>query len=788
MNDKPLITDLIRTRRVYIDGAMGTMLHRRGLEPGQPSEMWNISHPDAVTDIHLQYLAAGCDIITANTFGANGIRYDDPEPLLRAGMACARKAADKYPGSYVALDIGPSGRLLEPLGDLAFEDAVRGFGVCARTAQECGADLIIIETMNDCYETKAALLAVKENCSLPVFVMNVYDESGKLMTGADAWAMVCMLEGMGADVIGMNCSLGPDKMLPVARQMLSHASVPVVAVPNAGLPHVRDGQTVYDMDEQSFCLYAEQLARAGVSVLGGCCGTDPNYIKLLVEKTRDIPLPDILPKNETVVSSYTHACLIGASPVLIGERINPTGKPAFKKALRDSDMDYVLAEGIRQADAGVQVLDVNVGLPEIDERAVLCECIGRLQAVTDLPLQIDTSSSEALGAAMRIYNGKPLVNSVNGKEEVMSAVFPLVRKYGGAVIALTLDESGIPSSAEQRVAIAEKIIDRAAEYGIRPCDIIVDPLAMAVSSDPNGALVTLRTVQLLHERGIRTSLGVSNISFGLPCRDKINSTFFAEALAGGLDCAIINPFSSPMMDTYYAFRALHALDTACAGYIAYASDAACDSAPSSVGDMTLRDCIEKGLSADAAAKTAELLKSVSPEDIINLHISAALNKVGDDFEHKRAYLPQLLMSADAATASFAEVKKALPPSEDTGRRMILATVHGDIHDIGKNIVRVMLESYGFGVIDLGRDVPPEKVLQAVQRSGCRLVGLSALMTTTVPAMERTIKLLHEFDPDIKVAVGGAVLNREYADMIHADVYCADAMDTVRYAEAYYAGI
>lgn len=798
---KPMITELIRTRRVYFDGGFGSLLLSRGLKPGQPPESWNLSHPEEVTGAHREYFAAGCDIIKTNTFGVNSLKYPDYKDILRAGLRCAKKAAGEFPGRYIALDIGPLGRLLQPLGDLSFEEAVTVFTETFRAVSEMKnegllPDLILIETMNDAYETKAAVLAAKETLALPVFVTNVYDENGKLMTGADPAAMIALLEGLRVDAIGMNCSLGPDKMLPFMQQFRDLSSLPLIVNPNAGLPEIKDGKTIYSMTDKTFADYAEALAENGASILGGCCGTTPDTLREVIRKTKNLPLPEITKKHITAVSSYTHAVTVGTSPVLIGERINPTGKPKFKEALRAGDIQYIRNEGIRQADRGAHILDVNVGLPEIDEPQMMVRAVKALQEITDLPLQIDTSSPEALEQALRIYNGKPLVNSVNGKEESMESVFPLVKKYGGTVIALTLDETGIPDTAEKRLQIAENIMTKARDYGIEENDIIVDPLALTISSDPKSAEVTLKTIRALTERGIRTSLGVSNISFGLPKRDLVNSTFFAAALENGLSCAIMNPFSAAMTDVYHAFCALKGFDPACAAYIEYAQNRqetetaavppAQTAARTTAEEGTLQHAILKGLSESAERITETLLQTTPPLEVINQQIIPALNAVGADFEAGRAYLPQLLMSADAASAAFARVKEKLPPAnKDEGRGMILATVKGDIHDIGKNIVAVLMESFGFTVYDLGRDVPPETVLEAVKDTNCRLVGLSALMTTTVPAMEETIRLLREYDPEIRTVVGGAVLTQEYADSIHADFYAKDAMETVRYAEKYY---
>ena len=782
------ITELIKEKRVYFDGGTGTLLQDMGLPAGCSPELWNLEYPERITKLHNMYFDAGANIVKTNTFGVNREKFSNYEELIRAGISCARAAADGREEAYVAFDMGPTGRLLEPLGDLGFEEAVSIFADNVRVAAKCGADLILIETMNDSYETKAAVLAAKENSDLPVFVTNVYDATGKLMTGADPAAMIALLEGLGVDALGMNCSLGPDAMLNIISSFREYSSTPVIVNPNAGLPEVRDGKTVYNIGSDEFSDYMLRLAQSGACILGGCCGTTPEFIRKTVEKTVLIPYSVPEKKDITLVSSYTHAVVVGEDPVLIGERINPTGKKLLKEALRNNDLNYILNEGIKQADAGCHVLDVNVGLPEIDETAMMKRCITSLQAVVDLPLQIDSTKFDTLEQAMRIYNGKPLVNSVNGTEESICHVMPLVKKYGGTLIALTIDEKGIPSSAKGRAEIAENIIKRAAGYGIDKKDIIVDPLALTVSSNPDGAVVTLEAIRLIRAMGVRTSLGVSNISFGLPKRELITSTFYANALQSGLNCAIMNPFSAGMMNVYHAFRALNMLDTGCVDYIAYASSEnnATPAAAVPESDLSLGSSIVKGLKDKSAQLTEKLIETVQPLDIINGHIIPALNEIGTAFENKKAYLPQLLMSADAASAAFEVVKRHIPSGQNDSRKaIVLATVKGDIHDIGKNIVKVLMESYGFTVYDLGRDVPPENVLEAVLEHDCRLVGLSALMTTTVPSMEETIKLLHDKDPSICVMVGGAVLTQDYADMIGADFYGADAMDSVRFAENYY---
>lgn len=789
------IRDLLNKRRIYFDGGLGTLLQKRGLKTGELPEIWNLTHPEVLTDIHLSYLNAGSNVITANTFGANCLKYGNLEEIISSAIKNAKKAIELFEGDkadrFVAFDMGPLGKMLEPMGDMPFEKAVEIFSENVRLAEKYGADLIIIETMNDCYETKAAVLAAKENSSLPVFVTNVFDEKGKLMTGADARAMIAMLEALGVDAIGMNCSLGPKQMLERVREYVKYSSLPVIVNPNAGLPRSIDGNTVFDVDAEEFSEVMKEIATLGASILGGCCGTTPEYIEKTVQKTKNLPFVPAEKKSFTFVSSYTHAVEIADEPVLIGERINPTGKSRFKQALRENDIDYIVSEGIAQQEKGVHILDVNVGLPEIDEDAMLVSSVKRLQEVIDLPLQIDTVKISSMEKAMRIYNGKPLINSVNGKKESMDSVLPLVKKYGGAVIALTIDEDGIPETAEGRCKIAEKIIEECKKYGIDKKDIIVDPLAMAVSSDENSGKVTLEAVRLIKEKlGVKTSLGVSNISFGLPNRPAVNSIFLSMAFEKGLNCAIMNPNSAEMMQSYYTFRALKGFDKGCVDYIDFASKitvksdiVSSDAVSKSESSDSLQYFIIKGLKEKAFDSAQSLLKTMKPMDIINEHIIPALDTVGKRFEEKTMYLPQLLMSAEAAGRAFEAVKAVISTEKTQAKgRIIIATVKGDIHDIGKNIVKVLLENYGYEVIDLGKDVPPEVIVEKAKKENIPLLGLSALMTTTVESMAETIKLLKKECPNTKTMVGGAVLTQDYADMIGADYYAKDAMGAVRIAE------
>ena len=768
--------------RLFFDGGYGTELSAH-LAASEAPEALNKRAPERVRDLHLAYLRAGANIVKTNTFGINAAKYADYKERVAEAVAIAVEAVNMHGDGFVALDIGPSGRMLEPLGDLAFEDAVELFAKTVRAAEGLPVDLILIETMNDSYETKAAVLAAKENSDLPIVVTNVYDEREKLLTGASPEAMATMLEGLSVTAIGANCSLGPEGLVGVAGRLLSATSLPVVMNPNAGLPIVEGGVTRYTTTPEDYAEAMKQMAEMGVTVLGGCCGTTPAYIGALCRAVDGVPVASREVEPICAVSSYTHAVRFGEAPLLIGERINPTGKKKLKEALRAGDLGYVLREAISEEEAGAHLLDVNVGLPEIDEAQMMEDAIRAIQSVTDLPLQIDTGDPVAMERAMRIYNGKPLVNSVNGKEESMRAVFPLIKKYGGVCIALTMDEQGIPADCEGRLAIAERILEVAAEYGIGKRDIVFDPLALTVSSDPDAANVTLKTVAELTARGCYTSLGVSNVSFGMPERDKLNAAFFTMALSAGLSAAIMNPHSAEMMSAYRAYLALSGKGDGISGYISYAQGIVKAEPAVAVTEQTLAGAISAGLKEDAARITLVSLQTVAPLDIVNGEIIPALTAVGADFEAGRVFLPGLLMSAEAARAALDLVKERMPAEVDEGRSpIVIATVKGDIHDIGKNIVKAILESHGFPVLDLGRDVSAERIVEEARRTGAALVGLSALMTTTVPAMEETVRLLAEQLPECRVMVGGAVLNEEYAAMIGAHYYAPDAMAAVKIAK------
>lgn len=784
------IRDFIKNNIVYLDGGMGTLLQKSGLQPGELPEHWNISHPEVIREIHKNYYDSGSNVVNTNTFGANTLKFsiDELDEIICHAVKNAdeaRKASSGEQEKFIALDVGPTGKMLKPLGDLDFEDAVKIFAETIRLGVKYGVDLITIETMNDSYETKAAVLAAKENSDLPIIVTNAYGENGRLMTGANPAVMAAMLEGMGVDAIGANCSLGPKQLMDVMDELLKYCSVPVAFKPNAGLPKSDGKVTYYDVDADEFAQDIKLSVENGVRIVGGCCGTTPEYIKKVCELTRGMKPKEIEKKTYSVCTSYNKAVFFGEKPILIGERINPTGKKRFKQALLENDIGYILQEAVNQQAKGVHVLDVNVGLPGIDEAQMLTTSVCELQCVTDLPLQIDSSDPVAMESALRRYNGKAMINSVNGKEENMNAIFPLVKKYGGFVVALTLDEKGIPSTVEGRMKIARKILLTAALYGINKKDIIFDPLAMTVSADKMSAVTTLETVKKITEQlGCNTSLGVSNVSFGLPSRELVNAAFFTTAMENGLSAAIMNPYSARMMEAYYSFNVVKGLDDNCMDFINFASQQEVQPTVKHESSLTLKEAIEKGLKEKSSEITTAMLGENAPLDIVNSHVIPALDDVGKRFEEKKLFLPQLLMSAEAAKASFEVIKSAMAADGNSVKKgnIVIATVHGDIHDIGKNIVKLLLENYGYNVIDLGKNVPPETVLNAVIENHAPLVGLSALMTTTVPAMEETVKLVKEKAPWCKTVVGGAVLTQDYADKIGADKYAADAMESVRYAE------
>ena len=799
--------ELLKKEYVVFDGAMGTMLQAAGMKMGETPEVLSITQPQLLVGIHEKYLRAGADVIYANTFGANRYKLEEcgksVDEIVKASIKNAKQACENVnPQALVALDVGPIGQLLEPTGTLSFEEAYDMYREIVEAGSAAGADLVVFETMTDLLECKAAVLAAKEHSDLPVAVTMTFEINQRTFTGCCIESMALTLSGLGVDALGVNCSLGPAELEPVVAKLSEWTNLPIIVKPNAGLPDPVTNE--YNVSPEEFAQMMKNLRKYGIKVFGGCCGTTPDHIHAMVELTKDIPVQMPEKKHRTVISSYSQAVVFDKKTIIIGERINPTGKSKFKQALRDHNLEYILREGVTQQDNGADVLDVNVGLPEIDEPSMIADVVKELQAVIDLPLQLDTSSAEAMERGLRVYNGKPLINSVNGKKEVMEQIFPLVAKYGGVVVGLCLDEDGIPETAEGRIAVGKKIIDTAAAYGIGPEDIILDGLCMTVSSDSQGAIVTLETLRKIRdELGGKSVLGVSNISFGLPQREIINGAFFTMAMESGLSAAIINPNSEAMMRAYYSFNALMNLDPQCSEYIsiysgqtaglgqtigkggngAGGSGAAGNGGAGSAG--SLGNAIERGLKEVAVESVTALLKEKEALDVINEEIIPALDHVGKGFEKGTVFLPQLLMSAEAAKAAFEVIKNAMAGSGETQEKkgtIILATVKGDIHDIGKNIVKVLLENYSYDVIDLGKDVPPETVVEEAVSRHVPLVGLSALMTTTVPSMEETIKQLRESAPWVKVMVGGAVLTQEYADTIGADAYCKDAMASVHYAE------
>ena len=795
------ILEAMKSRRLYFDGGTGTELMKRGLLPGECSESVNLTYPEWIVDLHREYIEAGANIIKTNTFGVNSLKYENYAEYIERAVSLAKEARGDREGVYIALDIGPTGRMLAPFGDLDFEDAVEVFANTVRAGKDLGVDLVLIETMNDSYETKAALLAVKENCDLPVFVANVYDATAKTVTGSSPEVMAAILEGLGADAIGANCSFGPRDMMEVARRLTLATSLPIIINPNAGLPIVRDGETVFDESPESFSEVMAEMAELGVDVLGGCCGTTPEHIRATVERTMHIPkLCRDVKRRGKITSS--HKCFtVGEEPILVGERINPTGKPKLKEALRSGNNSQILSEAINQEEYPICALDVNCGLPEIDEIAKMRELVYEIQSVVSLPLQIDSGNPSAIEAGMRIANGLPLINSVNASEESLSTILPIVKKYGASCVALTMDESGIPADADDRVNMAMRILERAKAYGIGAERLIFDPLCLSVSTDKNAYKTTLCAVRMLAEKGLYTTLGVSNVSFGMPERERINSAFFRMALADGLSAAIINPYSEAMMGAvadYLAakekgslqeFRALAEEDLLSALADAEkislgGAEALSKRTVAATGEKkSLKYIIIKGLRTEASKIAAEEATTRSPMDIINEEIIPALSVVGEGFDKKQIYLPALLLSAEAAAEAFDALRPLIPKSEAAKGKILIATVKGDIHDIGKNIVRVVLESWGFDVTDLGRDVSTDTVLSALSSCDYDLVALSALMTTTLPAMEDTVKAVKSSYPTVKVMVGGAVLTPEYAEKIGADFYGADAPSAAKIANA-----
>jgi len=789
------VIDIIfrKDKFVFLDGAMGTQLLKAGLGMGDFPEINNFNNSDIVRGIYRKYIEAGAEIITTNTFSSNAFKMKDFEynfeESIKKGIEVAKSAVS---GQKVAFDIGPIGQLMEPMGTLSFEAAYNLFAAQVKVGAASGADLVLIETMTDLYEAKAAVLAVKENCDLPVVCTLSFQKDGRTLSGADPLTAVMVLEGLGIDAIGVNCSLGPAEMIPIVEQFVKYATIPVIAQPNAGMPELVKGETVYSMDPESFAENMRKMAEIGVSVFGGCCGTSPEFIKQSKEAVNGLRPLETTADRITAVSSGSRSVVIGNDVTVIGERINPTGKKKLKEALRNRDFDPVLIEAVQQKNAGAMILGVNAGLPEVDEKETLAAMIREIQAVVDLPLDIDSTNPEAVENALRVYNGKALVNSVNGEERSIKAVLPLVKKYGACVLGLTLDEGGIPETAEGRLAIAEKILKAADFYGIKRENVLIDCLVLTASTQQQTVMETVRAVRMVKEKlGVKTVLGISNISFGLPGRDFLNSTFLAMALTCGLDAPILNPLSAAVMNVVNSFRVLANMDkgsedfvAACAGTIPAEVTGPSSGAGTRIRERTLKDLVIDGLKNEAAAKTVEMLKTQEPMKIVEKYLLPAMDAVGERYEKGQIFLPQLMQAAETVKNAFAVINNRLSLKDKKNLikgKIILATVKGDIHDIGKNIVKVLLENYGYQIIDLGKDVSPEKIVETAKNEDVKLVGLSALMTTTVKNMEDTITSLREQKVPCIVMVGGAVLTREYADMIKADYYAHDAREAVKIA-------
>lgn len=782
------IKSYIKNHMLFLDGGMGTQLQENGLELGGIPEMLNFTNPELITSIHRRYIDAGSDIVYTNSFGANRFKMSHTDKsvseIIKAAIKNAKKATEGT-NALVALDIGPIGQLLEPTGSLKFEEAYDIFKEQIIAGRD-DADLIVFETMTDLYELKAGVLAAKENSDLPVFCTMTFEENMRTFTGCCIPSMAMTLEGLGVDAIGINCSLGPRELLPLVEELRKHTSLPLIVKPNAGLPDPVTNK--YEITPEDFLSYMKQIVNAGASILGGCCGTTPAFIKIMKDNltlSSDFTLPE---KTEiSAVCTPVKATFI-TEPRIIGERINPTGKKRFKEALMAHDIDYILSQALEQTGAGADILDVNVGLPNIDEKEMMISAVKAIQSITDVPLQIDSTIPEVIESALRVYNGKAIVNSVNGENSSLETIIPIVKKYGAAVVGLTLDKNGIPKKADDRFKIAKKIIDHAVNAGMNKSDIYIDCLTLTASAEQEAVMETLKAVKRVREElGVNTVLGVSNISFGLPDRELINHTFLTMALSYGLTLPIINPNIASMTGAVRAFKLLSNIDKNSAEYISAYGNKQNEPAKSTnaTSTLTLEEAIEKGLKNEASKITAELLQNTDPMTIINEMIIPALDKAGKSFEAGTTFLPQLILSAESSQASFEQIKKAMASNGEKSiskGKIVLATVKGDVHDIGKNIVKVLLENYGYTVIDLGKDVEYQAVVDAVIKHDVKLVGLSALMTTTLVSMENTIKLIRENGLDCKVMVGGAVLTPDYAMQIGADFYAKDAKESVDIAK------
>lgn len=789
------IKDYIKENILIFDGAMGTMLQKLGLNISDLPEELNILEPEKIINIHKKYIEAGAKVITTNTFGANEIKLKQSkfslESIIDKAIDNVKKARENKE-ILIALDIGPIGQLLEPMGTLKFEEAYEIFKRQIVQGQKSGADIILIETMSDLYEAKAAILAAKENTNLPVFCTMTFEKNKRTFTGCTPLSMVLTLEGLGVDALGVNCSLGPNELGDVVDEIIKYSSIPIMVQPNAGLPTIKDGRTIYNIKPKEFEDFQKSIVEKGVRIVGGCCGTTDEFIREIVYSLKDVKVKKIKENNICGVCSSRKAVLIDGVKI-IGERINPTGKKLFKEALRNNDTDYILKEAISQVECGADILDVNVGLPEINEEETMKKVIKEIQSIIDTPLQIDSNNPKVIEKALRIYNGKATVNSVNGEEEVLDSVLPLIKKYGASVVGLTLDDKGIPKKAEKRLKIAEKIVNKALDYGIKRKDIFIDCLVLTASAQQEDVRETLKAVTLVKEKlNVKTILGVSNISFGLPNRELINKTFLAMSLQSGLDLPILNPNNKEMINIINAYKVLNNEDIGATNYIEMYANETSNSkeVKTQKSNLNLKEIVIKGIKEEAYSKTKELLKVRDELSIINEELIPALDEVGEKYEKGTIFLPQLIQSAETVKKAFTAIKEKLrennSPKINKGK-ILMATVKGDIHDIGKNIVKVILENYGFDIIDLGKDVEAEKIVEEVKKNNIKLVGLSALMTTTVNSMKETIKILKERNMDCKVFVGGAVLNEEYAEMINADYYAKDAKEAVDIAKEFFGG-
>ncbi|BBE30274.1 5-methyltetrahydrofolate--homocysteine methyltransferase [Tepiditoga spiralis] len=787
------IKERIKNELLFFDGAMGTQLQKKGLKLGTLPETLNITNPNIIKEIHELYIRSGAQIITTNTFGASEFKLKRTEYTVEEIVESAVKIAKSATGvQYVALDIGPIGRLLEPSGTLKFEEAYNMFKRQMIAGEKAGADLILIETISDLYEAKAAILAAKENTKLPVFCTMTFTEDGRTFTGTDPLTMVNVLEGLDVDALGLNCSVGPKEAIPIVEKIIKYSSIPVMVQPNAGLPEIENGETKYKITPKEFLTHMKKIVEMGAQIIGGCCGTDERFIKLMTKELKTVKPKKIKEKEFTAVSSYSKTVKIGETLKIIGERINPTGKKKFKQALRDKNLDYIIKEAINQKEEGADILDVNVGLPEINEEEIMIKVIKEIQSVMGLPLQIDSSDPKVIEHAVRIYNGKPLINSVNGKKESMEKIFPIVKKYGACVVGLTLDERGIPKKAEERVEVAEKIIKTAQKYGIHKKNILIDCLVLTASAQQEDVMETIKAVRMVKEKfNVKTTLGISNVSFGLPNRSILNKTFLAMALTAGVDAPILNPKKEEIKEIIYSYKVLSNQDKQSEKFIEKYSKVIQKKLNKEIKmqkEIDLKQIIIDGLKDEAIEATKILLKEKKSMEIINEFLIPALDIVGQRYEKEEIFLPQLIRSAETVKKSFELIKEIILKSGEekkVGKKILLATVQGDVHDIGKNIVKVILENYGYEIVDLGKDVPAQKIIESIKKENIRLVGLSALMTTTVKSMEYIIKEIRKNKLDCKIMVGGAVLNQKYTDMIKADYYVKDAQKAVEIAKQFF---